>query len=296
MAGHAEAPLEDRREFRFGPFLLETKARQLSRNGLRVKLRGQPYLILEALVFRAGEVVTREELRQKLWAGDVFVDFDRCLNTAVRSLRQTLRDSSVSPRYIETIPRVGYRFIAAIEPSITTAVRVDTQSAAVADEPRKVEDLSSIPEEPALGEGAGSQSLDRGSMVTTGVALGANKHEVTRYVCGALSAVAALLLLKTINPYLQWHYPYHTMWLAVALSSRKWNIGPSLVTLVTGGLGVWYWFLPPYGSFQIEDPSQAYGLLGFVLLGMAMTYIVAAHSSGVALGQKLRGRLRLSKP
>ncbi|MGA9507014.1 MAG: winged helix-turn-helix domain-containing protein, partial [Candidatus Sulfotelmatobacter sp.] len=101
--------------YRFGPFEVRTAARELSKGGTRVRLRGQPYLILEVLLSRAGEIVTREELRQKLWSADTFVDFEHGLNTSVKKLRQALCDSAEAPRYIETAPRLGYRFIATVE-------------------------------------------------------------------------------------------------------------------------------------------------------------------------------------
>jgi TolB-like protein/DNA-binding winged helix-turn-helix (wHTH) protein/Tfp pilus assembly protein PilF len=101
--------------FRFGPYELETGARQLSKNGTKLKLRGQPYLILELLLQQAGEVVTRDQIRQIIWSSDTFVDFEHGLNTSVKKLRQILCDSATEPRYIETLPRLGYRFIAPVE-------------------------------------------------------------------------------------------------------------------------------------------------------------------------------------
>ena len=86
-------------------------ARQLRKHGVKVKLHGQPFQILLLLLERPGEVVTREEMREKLWAGDTFVDFEHSLNTAIKKLRQALGDSAEEPRYIETLPRLGYRFI-----------------------------------------------------------------------------------------------------------------------------------------------------------------------------------------
>jgi eukaryotic-like serine/threonine-protein kinase len=94
---------------------MDTKARELCKHGTRIKLRGQPYLILEVLLARAGEVVTREEIREKLWPADTFVDFEHGLNTSVKKLRQALCDSADEPRYIETVPRVGYRLIVPVE-------------------------------------------------------------------------------------------------------------------------------------------------------------------------------------
>jgi DNA-binding winged helix-turn-helix (wHTH) protein/Tol biopolymer transport system component len=99
---------------RFGLFELDLKAGQLSRNGAQLRLPQQPLQLLAVLLERPGEIVTREELRQRLWASDVFVDFDHGLNKSVQKLREALGDSATSPRYIETIPRVGYRFIAPV--------------------------------------------------------------------------------------------------------------------------------------------------------------------------------------
>lgn len=98
----------------FGPFLLDTAGEQLEKSGVRMRLGGQPMRILILLVSRRGALVTREELRLELW-GDTFVDFEQGLNTAVNKLRQTLGDSAERPRYIETVPGRGYRFIAALE-------------------------------------------------------------------------------------------------------------------------------------------------------------------------------------
>jgi len=107
--------METPHNFRFGPFAVDTEARELSRHGTRIKLRGQPYLILEVLLARAGKVVTREEIRERLWPADTFVDFEHGLNTSVKKLRDALCDSADDPRYIETVPRLGYRFIAPLE-------------------------------------------------------------------------------------------------------------------------------------------------------------------------------------
>jgi DNA-binding winged helix-turn-helix (wHTH) protein len=100
--------------WRFGPFELDAGTRELRKNGLRVRLQEQPARILEALLLRPGELVTREELREHLWPADTFVDFERSLNAAVAKLRQVLSDSAEQPRYVETIARRGYRFVAPV--------------------------------------------------------------------------------------------------------------------------------------------------------------------------------------
>jgi DNA-binding winged helix-turn-helix (wHTH) protein len=98
----------------FGTFQLDLKARELHKAGVKVKLQGQPFRVLALLSENAGQVVTREELRQKVWPTDVYVDFDQGLNNAIKKVREALGDSAESPRFIETLARQGYRFIAAV--------------------------------------------------------------------------------------------------------------------------------------------------------------------------------------
>jgi TolB-like protein/DNA-binding winged helix-turn-helix (wHTH) protein/Tfp pilus assembly protein PilF len=100
---------------RFGMFEADMEAGELRKHGLRLKLSEQPFQILAMLVARPGEVVSREVLRERLWPSDTFVDFDHGLNNAVMRLREVLGDSSDHPRFIETLPRRGYRFIAPVE-------------------------------------------------------------------------------------------------------------------------------------------------------------------------------------
>lgn len=109
-----EAPLRTRKT-RFGAFELDLRSGELYKHGIRLKLQDQPFQVLALLLERAGDVVTREELHQKLWAADTFVDFDTGLNSAIKKLRDVLADSAEEPRYIETLPRRGYRFIAHVE-------------------------------------------------------------------------------------------------------------------------------------------------------------------------------------
>jgi DNA-binding winged helix-turn-helix (wHTH) protein len=100
---------------RFGVFVVDTRAGELYRRGKKVKLQQQPLQVLVALVERPGEVVTREELRQRIWPADTFVDFEHSLNTAVKKLRQALGDRAGKSKFVETLPRRGYRFLAPVE-------------------------------------------------------------------------------------------------------------------------------------------------------------------------------------
>jgi TolB-like protein/DNA-binding winged helix-turn-helix (wHTH) protein/Tfp pilus assembly protein PilF len=105
------------RTYRFATFELDSRSGELLKEGRKLRLQEQPFQVLRLLLENPGEVVTREELRQKLWPEDTFVDFDHGLNNAVNRLRELLSDSAEKPRYIETLPRRGYRFIAPVEPA-----------------------------------------------------------------------------------------------------------------------------------------------------------------------------------
>src|SRR5216683_1655280 len=104
-----------RRTLRFGVFEFDVRTGELRKHGVKLRLQGKPLQVLQALVERPGDVVTREELQHRLWSSNVFVDFDNGLNTAANRLRIALGDSAENPRYIETLARVGYRFIAPIK-------------------------------------------------------------------------------------------------------------------------------------------------------------------------------------
>jgi TolB-like protein/DNA-binding winged helix-turn-helix (wHTH) protein/Tfp pilus assembly protein PilF len=108
-----DAPASTR--LRFGVFELDLPAGELRKAGRRIRLSGQPLQILEALLRRPGEIVTRDDLQRELWPDQTFVDFERNLNSAVKRLRAALGDSADSPRFIETLPRRGYRFLVAVE-------------------------------------------------------------------------------------------------------------------------------------------------------------------------------------
>src|SRR5437660_3335832 len=123
-------------KYKFDDFEADLKAAELRRSGTRLKLQLQPFQVLVALLERPGEVVAREELRQRLWPQDTFVDFDHGLNTAMAKVRDVLGDSASKPRYVETIAKRGYRFLGQVTavseqprtspPAPTTAVKEPT--------------------------------------------------------------------------------------------------------------------------------------------------------------------------
>src|ERR1700744_1102604 len=100
--------------YRFGLFTLDPTAASLSRNGIKVKLQDQPLQLLVLLLEKPGEIVTRDEICQRLWRSNTFVDFDKSLGVAVVKVREAVGDSAANPRFLETLPRRGYRFIAPV--------------------------------------------------------------------------------------------------------------------------------------------------------------------------------------
>ena len=116
----------------FGIFEANLDTGELRRNGVRIKLQDQPFLLLALLLARPGEIVTREELRSQLWSDDTFVDFDHGLNAAIRRLRDALGDSADNPRFVETLSRRGYRFVAPVHSQTNEATEKDVQENAAA--------------------------------------------------------------------------------------------------------------------------------------------------------------------
>lgn len=113
----ADSPVRNKSQVaRFDVFEADLQARELRKSGRRLRLQEQPFSVLVALIARPGAIVTREELRAELWPADTFVDFDHSLNTAVNKLREVLGDSATEPRFIETVARRGYRFVAELQP------------------------------------------------------------------------------------------------------------------------------------------------------------------------------------
>ena len=111
------SPSGDHKVVRFGLFEVDLDAHELRKAGMRIKLADQPFQILAMLLERPGRLVTREELQQRLWPKDTFVDFELSLNAAVKKLRQALGDDSHNPRFVETVYRQGYRFLAPVHPA-----------------------------------------------------------------------------------------------------------------------------------------------------------------------------------
>ena len=107
-------PQQQASRYKFGLYEADAASGELLRDGRKLRMQEQPFQVLVALLEKPGEVVTREDLRQRLWPSDTFVDFDHSLNTAINKLRDALGDGAANPRFIETLPRRGYRFIAPV--------------------------------------------------------------------------------------------------------------------------------------------------------------------------------------
>jgi TolB-like protein/Tfp pilus assembly protein PilF len=137
---------------RFGPFEVNTRSGELLRQGSRVRLPHQPFQVLALLLENPGEVVTREELRSRLWPDDVVVDFDRGLNKAINSLRGALRDRAKKPHFIETLPKRGYRFIAHVESGAPVGNGSREAHVAAAHRPVRIESLAVLPLENLSGD------------------------------------------------------------------------------------------------------------------------------------------------
>ena len=147
-------PKRERRNFRFGVFEFDTASGELSREGkVQPRLRDQALQILRMLLERPREVVTREELRNGLWPADTFVDFDHGLNTAINQLRSALGDSAANPRFIQTLPRRGYRFIAPVEAGSRDGILKPEELDEPASQPARSSVLSDPQELPVVSRG-----------------------------------------------------------------------------------------------------------------------------------------------
>ena len=145
---------------RFGVFELDLSAGELRKSGVKLRLQGQPFQVLALLLERAGDVVTREELQQKLWPSDTFVDFDHSLNTAINKVREALGDSASSPRYVETLARRGYRFIAPVQSGLKSDTKNEATSAT--SNPAPTSTVSSVTLHPELEVPIPHRAVTRG--------------------------------------------------------------------------------------------------------------------------------------
>jgi cholera toxin transcriptional activator len=208
-------PTNQKSLFRFGLYELDGETGELRKEGKsRPRIQGQPLEVLLHLLARPGDVVTREELRQQLWPADTFVDYDHSLNTAVNKLRDALSDSAENPRFIQTIPRRGYRFIASVE--------------VVAD---GAPDL--VESKPKTGPGVETPAAVPGEKRTFGLSDAGDLPEAPRRVVKTLFSLIQVMYLSfyiASLALLHWVEPV----LSQAVQHPKWLFGLLLVTALAG--------------------------------------------------------------
>jgi len=208
-------PTNQKSIFRFGLFELDGGTGELHKDGkLRPRILGQPLEVLLHLLSRPGDVVTREELRLQLWPVDTFVDYDHSLNTAVNKLRDALSDSADNPRFIQTIPRRGYRFIASVE---------------------VVADAASRSAEPKQCAGIGAETSATVSSENRNFAL-SDSHDLPAAPRGVVQILFSLIQIMYLSFYvislarLHWVQPL----LSQAVQHPKWLFALLLVTALVG--------------------------------------------------------------
>jgi cholera toxin transcriptional activator len=131
--------------FRFGVFEADASSGELRKAGMRLRLQDQAFQVLMLLLARPGEVVSREELQQKLWPSDTFVDFDHSLNTIINKIREALGDSAANPRFVETLAKRGYRFLVPVQLGASQRGEEDTNKAMVTPSTFGLTDLEELP-------------------------------------------------------------------------------------------------------------------------------------------------------
>ena len=155
--------------FRFGPYESRPESRELYKHGFKLKVRPQPLQVLNTLLSRAGEVVTRDDLRRRLWSSETFVDFEHSLYTSVKEIRGVLGDSANEPRYIQTLPKLGYRFIAPVEV-------IESAAAAIPGAPDSTAEDSDAPAATSVGSTPWRWTLAGAIVAVFLVALGAGAY------------------------------------------------------------------------------------------------------------------------
>jgi DNA-binding winged helix-turn-helix (wHTH) protein len=193
------------RHVNFGPFELDVRSGELRKGSTRLKVPDQSIEILKALIEHPGELVTREQLRERLWLANTFVDFEHGLNAAIRRLREALGDSAEAPKYIETLPRRGYRFIGSVE-GVPVLVAVPEASVPIESTASVARTTSpSLGSHPAHGTpDTGDAALDLGAPSTTSISTRARRtiRRRPRWLLGA--TVVGLIVAASFTAWLSW--------------------------------------------------------------------------------------------
>ncbi len=266
------------RAVRFGVFEADLRTGELRKNGMKVRLQEQPFQVLAALLERPGEMVAREELRQRLWPADTFVDFDHSLNTAINKLREALGDSAGSPRFIETLARRGYRFLAPVEliaAGVESAPVPPAQPAAVPGIPGPAAPAPELPSPPRI--------LSRSLFSLIQV----------MYLCFYVAALATLdSVFHTIeSAFPRWAWPLTAAALvtgAVGIAARLWLL--AAVGLDYKGLGRKFRRLFPF-LFALDELWAFAPLLIVRYIPLGLAFACSAALLLVPFAQRTLTRL-----
>lgn len=231
MLNYGLVPSNANRIVRFGVFELDLAAGELRKSGLKLKLQGQPIQVLTALLERAGDVVSRDELRQKLWPSDTFVDFDHSLNTAINKVREALGDSASSPRYVETLARRGYRFIAPVQAPAANDLVQTSESMPMTSATAVAPETDQYPLHPELEVPIPRRAITRGLFTLIQIMY------LAFYVAGLIQLHVILRIAASFLPF----------WAAMTLT---------FAVLVTAGAGI------PLRFYLISAASFDYQRLG----------------------------------
>ena len=240
------------RLYRFGLYEADTRSGELRKSGVKQKIQGQPFEVLIALLERPNQIVTREELRERLWPQDTFVDFDHSLNTAINKVRDVLGDTAANPRFLETLPKRGYRFIAPVQaqgsPDVSNVATLDRASDSAGEQsaPASPSPTASDRELPQVHRGLGRSlfaliqimylvfyvvalwKLSEGGIVTWWLLMAV-----------ILSAVIGIpmrlyLLTAAAFDYRKLGASFRRLWPAVLFFDLLWALSPFLLTHVIG--------------------------------------------------------------
>jgi cholera toxin transcriptional activator len=235
---------------RFGVFELNLGTGELRKGGVKLRLQEQPFQVLSVLVERAGDVVTREELRNKLWPSDTFVDFDHSLNTAVNKLREVLGDSATNPRFVETLARRGYRFIAPLH-------------AAVPDEPRaKVTNAEPVAQ--------GAVTAPSASVLHPQLDVPVPDREITR---GLFALIQVMYLIFYVSALFHLH---GIQTIADSFLAERAAFGLLATVMVTAGVGIpLRLYLLSAAGYDYQKLGDKFGLIFPPILALDTLWAVA---------------------
>jgi cholera toxin transcriptional activator len=223
------------RLFRFGVFEADPRSGELRRNGAKVRIQEQPFQILLMLVERPGEVVSREDLRQRLWSNDTFVDFDHGLNTAINKLRDALGDAANNPRFVETLARRGYRFIAPVRAEY--AERDPQQPAATDQSSISCNEAEAVTNQPDPMQRSVTASTPNDG-ATSVRAMGVSGAELPRPARGLTRTLFMLVELMYLIFYAIALARLEIIHLMVEHWRPGWGLPLTVIVLVTGPVGI----------------------------------------------------------